>query len=218
MLDREAYFARWAELHGGYDPGASRLAGGWLRLVYVAARRCARLSPSGVTALGLAVALIVPALAAGYGSGRWLLLAAALAVLVSGFLDSLDGAVAVLTGRETRFGSVLDSVADRVADSGYVLALWLLGAPGWTCALGAGLAGLQEYARARAAAVGMPEIGVVTVWERPTRIALAGMLLVGSAVLPDDVGTVVTAGAAAWALLGVVGTAQLMRAARRALG
>ena len=29
---------------------------------------------------------------------------------------------------------------------------------------------LQEYLRARAAAAGMTEVGVVTVWERPTRV------------------------------------------------
>ncbi len=218
MLDRDAYLARWAELHGGYDATSSRLAGPWLRMVYAVAQRCARLSPTVVTTLGMTLALVVPILAVLHDSGRSLLLLAAAVVLLSGFLDSLDGAVAVITGRESAFGSVLDSVADRVADTAYVLALWLLGAPGWLCALGAGLAGLQEYARARATVAGMSGIGVVTVWERPTRIALAGMLLVGGAVLPGDVETVVTAGAAAWAVLGVLGLTQLAVAVRRALG
>lgn len=217
MLDREQYFARWSQLHGGYDPAASRWARPWLSLVHAVARRCARLSPTTVTAGGLAVALVVPVLAWASGSGRAVLLVAAAAVVVSGFLDSLDGAVALITGRESRTGFVLDSVVDRVADSAFVLALWLLGAPGWLCVLGAGLAGLQEYARARAAVAGMDEIGVTTLWERPTRVVLAGMLLLGCAVLPGDVEAVVTAGAGVWAGLGVIGSIQLAAAVRRVL-
>ncbi len=77
-------------------------------------------------------------------------------VAASGLLDSLDGAVAVLTDRATRWGAVLDSVVDRVSDALYLVALWLVGAPAWACVVGRRAAArLQEYARARATAVGM---------------------------------------------------------------
>src|SRR6185312_7632346 len=106
-------------------------------------------------------------------AGRWLSLAYRLArplvavpiVVLAGLLDNLDGAVAVLSGRTTRWGFVLDSLADRLSDAAYLLALWFLGAPGPVCVAGGSLMMLQEYARARAGNAGMGEVGVVTLWE-----------------------------------------------------
>lgn len=212
MLDRAAYFRRWADLHGGYDPGTSLLARTWLATVYAAARPCRAVPPLAVTAAGLGAAVAVPLLAT-----EDLLVLAAVAAVLSGFLDSLDGAVAVISGRDTRLGYVLDSVADRLSDSAYVLALWVLGAPGWLCVVAGATAALQEYVRARAGAAGLRDIGVVTVFERPTRVILVGALLVAAAVLPGHDAAVATAGAAAWALLGVLGTGQLLIVVRRLL-
>lgn len=214
MLDREAYFRRWADLHGGYDPAAFALARTWLTTVYAAARPCRAVPPLAVTAAGLAAAVAVPLLAAPDRTG--LLALAAVAAILSGFLDSLDGAVAIVSGRDTRWGYVLDSVADRLADSAYVVALWLLGAPGWLCVAAGALTALQEYVRARAGAAGVHAIGVVTVFERPTRVILVAALLVAVAVLPAQ--GVATAGAVTWALLGTVGTGQVLIAVRRVLG
>ncbi len=167
-----------------------------------------------MTVLGLlaAASVTVPAAL----GGRWALLAAAV-VAVSGLLDNLDGAVAVMTGRTTRRGFVLDSVCDRLADVAYVVALVLLGAPGWLAALGAGLALLHEYLRARAAVAGMPEIGVVTVSERPTRVIVTVMFLLGAGLYPGAAVAWATAGAAAWATLGAVGFAQLAAVVSRRL-
>ena len=57
-------------------------------------------------------------------SGRWPLVAVGLVVL-AGLLDNLDGAVAILSGRTSRWGFVLDSLADRLSDAAYVVALCL---------------------------------------------------------------------------------------------
>lgn len=216
MLDRDGYFRRWAELHGGYDPGAHTPSRAWLGAVHSLARPCGRIPPAAVTSVGLVVAVAVPLLVLAEGPVPALL--AALAVLLSGLLDSLDGAVAIAFGRDTRFGFVLDSLADRIADSAYVVALWVLGAPGWLCVLAAGVTALQEYVRARAGAAGMAGIGVVTAWERPTRVVLAAVLLSTSAlpVVPD--GTLATAGAAVWTVLALSGTGQVLRTVRRDLG
>ena len=79
-----------------------------------------------------------------------------------------------------RWGAVLDAVADRLGDLAFVGTLLLAGAHPAACAAGAALMLLQEYLRARAAAAGMAEVGVVTVWERPTRIVVtAAFLAVG---------------------------------------
>jgi CDP-diacylglycerol--glycerol-3-phosphate 3-phosphatidyltransferase len=109
---------------------------------------------------------------------------------------------------------VLDSVADRVSDLLLVGALYAAGAPGALCAAGGALMFLQEYARARAAAGGMAEVGVVTVWERPTRVIVTAVFLGSAAALGDPWPTL---GAAAWTGLGFVGVAQLLVVVRRRL-
>ena len=211
---REGYFAAWAALHGGYDPCGNALVRGWLSMTYVVARPLAgrHVPPDAVTVLGVLVSAgaAVPA-----GAGGWWLLAAALVVVASGLLDNLDGAVAVLAGRASPWGHVLDSLADRVSDLLYLLALWLAGAPAAVCVAGGVLMVLQEYARARAAAGGMTEVGVVTVWERPTRVIVTAAFLASAAALGDPWPAL---GAWAWVGLGAVGLAQLLVVVRRRLG
>ena len=203
-------------LHGGYQPERSTLTRGWLGLIYRVARPLAGrgVAPDLLTGWGVVVSGFATGLA-GLG-GRWPLLAAPVVVLAAA-LDSVDGAVAVLTDRATGFGHVLDSVADRVSDVAYLVALWLLGAPGWLCVPGGGLMLLQEYTRARAAGAGMAEIGVVTVWERPTRVILTAGLLLGAGLLTARAADVASWGAAGWVGLGVVGLTQLVVVVRRRL-
>jgi len=213
-MDRDAYFAAWADLHGGYDPRSNVLVRGWLSGAYALARplAAARAAPDLVTAAGV----LVSAVAVGVvllDEPVWLLVAA-LVVVASGLLDNLDGAVALLTGRTTRWGYVLDSVTDRVSDLLYLTALWAAGAPPAVCVLGGVLVMLQEYARARAAAGGMAEVGVVTVWERPTRVIVTAAFLAAAAALGDPWPAL---GAWAWTGLGVVGLGQLLVVVRRRL-
>lgn len=208
------YLDRWSRLHG--DAAPTGLVGWWLRLAYRLAVPLVRLrvGPDAVTVLGLlvAVAVMLPASA----GGRWPLLAVLL-VVASGLLDNLDGAVAVLTGRTTRWGFVLDSLCDRLSDAAYAVALALAGGS-WPLALtGAALAWLHEYARARAAVAGMPEIGVVTVSERPTRVIVTAMFLLGAGLYPASADRWALAGTAAWATLGAVGLVQLLVVIRRRL-
>lgn len=220
MPSRADYLARWSVLHGGYDPSSSRLVGPWLSLVYACSRQLVslRVPPDLVTLVGLLVS--GAAVWAAWPGGLWIYLAVVL-VVVSGLLDGLDGAVAVLSGRTTRFGYVLDSVVDRCCDLLYLLALRLVGAPLVWCAWAGALMLLQEYLRARAAGGGMTEIGVVTVWERPTRVIVTAAFLLGAAVYgSSDVGAAADwARAAAWVWvgLGVVGFLQLGVVVRRRL-
>ncbi len=210
------YYERWSKLHGGYDPTRSRVVAGWLRIAFVVGRPLARrgVAPDALTGWGLLLGATVPVVAA--VGGRWPLLAAAL-VTASGLVDNLDGAVAVLTDRASRFGYVLDSVVDRLVDGCYLVALWRLGAPaGWCVAAGAGL-GLLEYTRARATAAGMDDIGVVTVGERPTRIVLTAMTLLSGGLYLGWQRRLAATGAVALLAVSVVGLAQLARIVRRRL-
>ena len=217
---RAEYLSSWSGLHGGYDPAGSHFVGPWLSLVYLCARplAAARVPPDLLTGLGLALAGLVAWIAAVGGS--WLFLCVVL-VVASGLVDSLDGAVAVLTGRATAFGAVLDSVADRCSDLLYLVALWAVGAPVGVCLLGGVLMMLLEYTRARAAAGGMTEIGVVTVWERPTRVVVTGAFLLGAAIYRDHSSASSATWASwaswVWAALGVVGLVQLLVVVRRRL-
>jgi CDP-diacylglycerol--glycerol-3-phosphate 3-phosphatidyltransferase len=213
VLTRDEYLAAWSEWHGGTDPGANRLVHAWLSAAYALARPLAALPPVAATAAGLAVAAsAVPVAVAG---GGWLVLAGVL-VGLSGVLDSLDGALAIATGRASRRGFVLDSAVDRLTEVAYAAALWAAGAPGWLAAAFGALCWLPDYLRARAGQAGVAETGVISVWERPTRVILAGFTIGGAGVVPDAA-LAATGGAAVGCLLGVVGVAQLGVQLRRAL-
>jgi phosphatidylglycerophosphate synthase len=213
-VDRATYLQRWSALHGGTPPRG--LVGGWLALVHALAAPLVRLRvpPDVVTLLGLAVAITVPVLAAQGPGGQ---VAAAFVVAVSGLADSLDGAVAVMTGRVSRWGALLDAVVDRLADAVLVAALWVVGAPAWLCLAAVALAWLHEYVRARAGGLGMAEVGTITVSERPTRLIVVALFLLASGVRPDAEPWA-TLGAALLAVLGLVGLVQLLVVVRRALG
>ena len=138
-------------------------------------------SASAVTILGTA-GVVVSAL---WFLPRGQLLLGTLLVMLFLLGDGLDGNVARLSGRETRFGSFLDSTLDRLADGALFIAI------AWWCVasgngLGAGLAAaalllgfLVSYARARAEAEGWD--ASVGLFERTDRlvIALVALLSVG---------------------------------------
>ncbi|MCY1138627.1 CDP-alcohol phosphatidyltransferase family protein [Actinoplanes sp. Pm04-4] len=208
------YAAAWSELHGGFDPRkANFLVRGWVRIAYgvgswLSARR---IGPMAVTTMGLFVCLLVPLSVALLD--RVGIFLAAVVVLVAALADGLDGAVAVISGRTTRLGYVYDSVADRVGEAAWLAAFWLTGAPGWLAVAAGAASWLQEYARARATAAGMSEIGVVTVAERPTRVLVAIFgLLAAFAYAP-----LITVATAVWLALALIAGVQLLTAIRRAL-
>jgi CDP-diacylglycerol--glycerol-3-phosphate 3-phosphatidyltransferase len=215
MLSRDEYLAAWSHWHGGTGT-ETRLVRGWLSLAYTLARPMAGLPPVVATALGLVVAgLAVWPAAAG---GLWLI-AAGVLVGFSGLLDSLDGALAIGTGRASRRGFVLDSVVDRLTEAAFAAALWVAGAPGWLAVGYGALCWLPDYLRARAGQAGVAETGEISVWERPARVAMTGMTLGGAGVVSVLGATdlVVTAGTAVGVLLGTVGVAQLGVSLRRML-
>ena len=161
------------------------------------------------------------------GAG-WPLLATVV-VVVAAVLDGVDGALASQTGSATRWGRVLDPLADRCSDLLLVLALVVLGAPGWLGALLGALTLLLESVRATGQVAGMQGPGVVTVWERPSRVIVAAFGLAGCGALwiSERAGAdlasawtarVATTAAVVGAGLAVWGLARLLVVVRRALG
>lgn len=102
--------------------------------------------------------------------------AGAASLIMSGFFDILDGAVARGAGRVTRFGGFFDSVLDRYTDMavmGAILFVYVrLESPGYAAVAFAAVIGtaLIPYARARAEAAGLS--GKTGLLERPERLVL----------------------------------------------
>ena len=70
------------------------------------------INPNIVTVISPFVALV-----AAYGFANKLLILGTIAILLSGFLDVVDGAVARYHNRSSKFGAFLDSTMDRFADA-----------------------------------------------------------------------------------------------------
>jgi CDP-diacylglycerol--glycerol-3-phosphate 3-phosphatidyltransferase len=75
------------------------------------------LADHGVTPNALTYAALSMALASGVAAALGLFLIAAICLLVSGAFDLLDGIVARAAHLSTRFGALLDSTVDRLADA-----------------------------------------------------------------------------------------------------
>lgn len=214
--DLEGFTDAWSSLHGDADPRSNPWVRGWLAVTYTAARPLARVGvlPHALTLWSVVLAVAV--MAAADGGGRWPLVAALLVVL-SGLADGLDGCVAVLTGRSSRWGYVVDSAVDRLADVLYLVALWFLFGSG-PLAVTAGVLGwMGEYVRARAGSAGMTEIGVVTVGERATRIVVIAFTLAAAGLFPEQAPLVANVGLGALVLIGLAGLIQLLPVVRTGL-
>jgi CDP-diacylglycerol--glycerol-3-phosphate 3-phosphatidyltransferase len=111
----------------------------------------------------------------------WLLQAGGLVALLASIFDMLDGRVARLRGRETKFGAFLDSTMDRYSDMVLFMGLLILYARVdktphmvlvWVAAFGSFM---TSYARARAENL-IPRC-TVGFLERPERL---GLLILGA--------------------------------------
>jgi CDP-diacylglycerol--glycerol-3-phosphate 3-phosphatidyltransferase len=148
-------------------------------------RSFARFSPDVLTITGLALNGVACAFIAFSGGKEYrdpaLLRAGGIVALVAAVFDMLDGRVARLRGRETKFGAFLDSTMDRYSDMVLYMGLLVLYARVdktphmvlvWVAAFGSFM---TSYARARAESL-IPSC-TVGLLERPERIVL---LVVGA--------------------------------------
>jgi phosphatidylglycerophosphate synthase len=93
--------------------------------------------------------------------------------------------VAIERKMESKLGSLIDSISDRVSEFIWALALHMVGLNGLLISIFIGCAWVQEYLRARAGGLGYRKIGLVTISERPTRaIFIALMLAIAKFELP----------------------------------
>jgi CDP-diacylglycerol--glycerol-3-phosphate 3-phosphatidyltransferase len=136
------------------------------------------LTPNAITWLGFGITVVAGVLVVTYH-----LLAAGIVVLVAGLFDMLDGALARLTGRVSRFGAILDSTLDRLSEAALLISLLAVFVRGQDFAesilVGFALLGslMVSYIRARMEGLGIEcKAGLFTRPERVIVMAL-GLLL-----------------------------------------
>lgn len=127
----------------------------------------ARVSPNAVTFVGFFFAVLAGFLYAYFPKAQYL---AAISLLLSGFMDILDGAVARATNHVSKGGSFNDSTLDRLAEvaifagliyAGYVASIYVL--------LGLGFSLLVSYTRAKGDALNVKLSGI-GIGERAERL------------------------------------------------
>ena len=136
------------------------------------------LTPNAITLIGFAITV-----AAGVLAFTEHLVAAGITVAVAGIFDMLDGALARMTGRVTKFGAILDSTLDRISEALVLvglLAVFVRDAQVTESMLiGAALVGslLTSYTRARMEGLGIEcKAGLFTRTERVI-VTAAGLIL-----------------------------------------
>ena len=206
-MNRDQFFARWSELHGGAQ--ITGIVKWWLSISFAISRRLAWISPTLITCSALVYAGLFL---------YWVPEPPAILFLVLTLaIDGIDGTVAILAERVSKNGAILDAFIDRLVESAWAYGLFLMGAP-WELVLTAWLAAfVQEYMRARAAGLGQSEVGIVTIAERPVRATLIFIALVANWVGIAEQSQIAFVGAGAWAAMQVFAFVTLFRSLRSRL-
>lgn len=173
-MNQTEFFAKWSALHGNAE--IKGIVKAWLKISFASAKFLSRLriTPNLLTLLGIvfAIAMAVNPLS------LWTIPL----LVLSLYADGIDGSVAIFQNRESQFGAVLDSVADRISEALWFYVAYRIGAPAWVVLLTYVTASTQEYARARLGGLGISEVGVVTPAERPVRASFIFIALVAYAI------------------------------------
>jgi CDP-diacylglycerol--glycerol-3-phosphate 3-phosphatidyltransferase len=169
-MKREEFFTTWSKLH--LDAEIKGIVRGWLSISYVIARALSalRITPNVLTLLGVLTAMV----ALFYPFS----VVALIFLVLSLICDGVDGSVAIVSGKVSRFGATLDAIADRITEGLWFFALYQWGIAPEFCLALFSLALTQEYARARMASLGFHEIGVITIAERPVRASAIAIFMV----------------------------------------
>jgi CDP-diacylglycerol--glycerol-3-phosphate 3-phosphatidyltransferase len=169
-MKREEFFATWSTLH--LDAEIKGIVKGWLSISYVIARGLSalRITPNVLTLLGVlsGVALLFYPVS----------ILGLIFLVLSLICDGVDGSVAIVSGKVSKFGATLDAIADRITEALWFFALYQWGIAPEICLALFALALTQEYARARMASLGFEQIGVVTIAERPVRASAIAIFMV----------------------------------------
>lgn len=169
-MTKDEFFLAWSKLHG--DAKVSGIVKGWLSISFPVSKALAkiRVTPNALTILGLVFGILLYM----NSTAIW----TPLILVISLICDGVDGSLAIITRQSSKWGALLDSVVDRLTEVFWVLALYSLGVDSKILITVLILASTQEYLRARAGGVGLKQVGVVTVAERPVRASFIFIALV----------------------------------------
>ena len=178
-MDKNEFFSTWSHLHGGAK--IEGIVKTWLQISYASAKFLSKLrvTPNLLTFAGLFFAIALWQFA-----NSW---AAALFLVLSLFFDGIDGSLAILQKKTSKFGAFIDSFIDRISEVFWALALYKLGAPAALVFIALLATYVQEYIRARSGGLGYSEVGIVTICERPVRASLIFIAIVANLVGLDFV-------------------------------
>ena len=173
-MDKNEFFTTWSNLHGGAK--IEGIVKTWLQISYASAKFLSKLrvTPNLLTFAGLFFAIALWQFA-----NNW---AAALFLVLSLFFDGIDGSLAILQKKTSKFGAFTDSFVDRISEVFWALALYKLGAPAALVFVALLATYVQEYIRARSGGLGHNEVGIVTICERPVRASLIFIAIVANLV------------------------------------
>ena len=169
-MNKSEFLSTWSKIHG--DAQVTGIVKGWLNISYLITKLLAKIrtSPNGLTIFGLVFGVLL------YLNSQsiW----APILLVLSLICDGLDGSLAIITEKSSKWGAILDSVIDRLTEVFWVLALYSLGINLNLLIAVFILSTVQEYLRARAGGVGVVEVGVVTYAERPVRASFVFIALI----------------------------------------
>jgi phosphatidylglycerophosphate synthase len=196
-VDKKEFFNTWSNLHGGAK--IEGVVKAWLQISYASAKFLSKLrvTPNLLTFAGLFFAIALWQYA-----NSW---PAAVFLVLSLFFDGIDGSLAILQKKTSKFGAFTDSFVDRISEVFWALALYELGAPPTLVFIALLATYVQEYLRARAGGLGHEEVGIVTICERPVRASLIFIAIIANLAGLD----LVTAIAIIWVAMQFIALSQL---------
>ena len=173
-MNKSEFNSTWSALHGGAE--IKGIVKAWLAISYSSAKFLSKLrvTPNVLTLLGVLFAVAMAA--------NPLSLWAIPLLVLSLYADGIDGSVAIYQKRQSAFGAILDSVADRISEALWFYVAYRIGAPAWLVLGTYVIASTQEYARARLGGLGISDVGVVTPAERPVRASFIFIALISFAL------------------------------------
>lgn len=135
------------------------------------------LKPNHITIIGFLLGFIIFYF---YATSQPLL--ALLAIIISGLMDALDGAVARASGLTTKFGAVLDAVLDRYVEFFIIIGIAIGKYANWLYAFLALFSSIMvSYTRARAESSGGLKNCAVGIFERQERLLT---IIIATLILP----------------------------------
>ena len=120
-MKKEEFFLEWSSLHGGAE--IRGIVKAWLRISFILCKplRAIRITPNGLTYFSFVLALAYL-----YTIKTHLAIAF---LLLSLMADGVDGTLAIMSKKVSKWGAALDSIVDRLVETLWALGLFQLGAP-----------------------------------------------------------------------------------------